>query len=41
MLNDIKKEYINKEKNEDKTEKETVVNDILELFNVKIEYGES
>lgn len=39
MLNAIEKEYINKEKNEDKTEEETVVKDILELFNVKIKYG--
>ena len=41
MLNAIEKEYINKEKTEDETEEETVVKDILELFNVKIEYGES
>ena len=41
MLNAIEEEYINKEKTKDKTEEETVVKDILELFNVKIEYGES
>jgi putative CRISPR-associated protein (TIGR02619 family) len=41
MLNAIEEEYINKEKTEDETEEETVVKDILELFNVKIEYGES
>lgn len=41
MLNSIEKEYLNKEKSEDETEEETVVKDILEFFNVKIEYGES
>ncbi|MFV9644225.1 MAG: putative CRISPR-associated protein [Desulfobacterales bacterium] len=40
MLNAIEKEYINKEKNEDKTEEEAVVKNTLEFFNVKIEYGE-